>query len=123
MNRIEQIEARRREILLEMGKIRSMRRGTLNEQYLEVPHKGKSEPALRGPYYVLSRQEGDKTVSSRLKCESELDQAREDIKTYKWFKLICREFEELTEELGELSRASEEELKKGLKSQSRKTRK
>jgi pyruvate carboxylase len=121
MNRIEQIEARRREILLEMGKIRSMRRGTLNEQYLGVPHKGKSEPVLRGPYYVLSRREGDKTVSKRLKSESELDQAREDIKTRKWFKELCREFEELTEELGELSRASEEELKKGLKSPSKKT--
>jgi hypothetical protein len=121
MNMIEQIEARRREILLEMGKMRSMRRGTLNEQYLQVPHKGKSESALRGPYYVLSRQEGGKTVSKRLRSESELDQAREDIKAHKWFKELCREFEELTEELGELSGTSGEELKRGLKLRSKKT--
>ncbi|MBI5117554.1 hypothetical protein HZA56_13845 [Candidatus Poribacteria bacterium] len=122
MNRIEQIEARRREILLEMGKIRSMRRGTLSEQYLRVLQKGKSEPALRGPYYVLSRQEGDKTASKRLKPD-EVVQAREDIEAHKRFKGLCREFEGLTEELGQLSRAFEEEVKKGLKSPSRRRRK
>jgi hypothetical protein len=62
-------------------------------------------------------------VSKRLKSESEVDQAREDIDAYKRFKGLCREFEGLTEELGELSRASEEEEKKGLKSPSRRTRK
>jgi hypothetical protein len=122
MHRIEQIETRRKEILSEMGKIRSMRRGTLNEQYLRVLHKGKSEPVLRGPYYVLSRQEGDKTVSKRLKSD-EVARAREDIEAHKRFKALCREFEGLTEELGQLSTASEEGVKKGLKSSSRRTRK
>jgi hypothetical protein len=123
MDRIEKIEARRREILWEMGEIRSMRRGTLNEQYLRVAHKGKSEPVLRGPYYVLSRQEGDKTVSRRLKSGSEVAQARENIEAHKRFKGLCREFEGLTEKLGDLSKASEEEAKKGLKSRLRRTRK
>ena len=49
MDRIKEIEKRRKEILREMGGIRSMRRGSINEQFLKVRHKGKKEPVLRGP--------------------------------------------------------------------------
>lgn len=125
MNRIEQIEQQRQEILKEMGMIRSMRRGSLNEQYLRVVHKGKGEAVLRGPYYVFSRSEKRKTVSMRVKSGSEVGRLKGDIKAYNRFKELCREFECLTEELGKLERSLDEglELKKGLKSQSRRTRK
>lgn len=67
MDRVKEVEKRRREILKEMGGIRSMRRGSVNEQFLKVPQKGKKEPVLRGPYYVFSRfEKGKGTKSYRL---------------------------------------------------------
>ncbi|MFH1741157.1 MAG: DUF6788 family protein [bacterium] len=124
MNSIQDLEARRNAILDEMGSIRSMRRGTINQQFLKVPQKGKKEPARRGPYHVLSRNQGGKTVSQRLRSAEELQQAREDLAQYKHFVALCKEFEELTERLGELERQTQESPeKKRRKSPSSKTRK
>ena len=66
MKMIESIEKRREEIIEEIINISSMRRGTINEQYLKVQRKDK-ESSLRGPYYVLTRKENGKTVSTRVR--------------------------------------------------------
>ena len=112
MKSIRDLEARRDAILTEMGSIRAMRRGTINRQFLKVPQKGKEEPARRGPYYVLSRREGEKTVSRRLRSAEELQQAREDVAQYKRFVALCKEFERVTEKLCELERRTRESPKK-----------
>jgi hypothetical protein len=104
MDMIQELETRRNSILEEMRSIRSMRRGTINEQYFKVPLKGREETRLQGPYYVLSRREGKKTVSERLGSLGEVDEARTDVAAYKRFSLLCREFEQLTTQLGELER-------------------
>lgn len=125
MNTIEEIERKRKAVLQQMGEMRSMRRGTINEQFFEVKQKGKKEPVLRGPYYVLSRREGKKTVSKRLTSQEEIERVREDINAQKQFRELCREYEELTERLGELERELDEgsREKKRRRSRSRKTRK
>ena len=103
MGIVQELEARRNAILEEMRSIRSMRRGTINEQYFEVPVKGTEKTKLQGPYYVVSRREGERTVSQRLRS-SELEQAQRDIAAHKRFLLLCREFEQLTTRLTELER-------------------
>lgn len=125
MATISEVEARRDAILEQMRAIRSMERGSITEQYLKVPHKGKKEPVLRGPYYVISRREGDRTVGYRLKSSEELERARRDVEAHKRFKELCQEFEQLTEHLGKLTRAQNEEarVKKGRKLRSSRTRK
>jgi len=122
MKRIEEIEARRKEILKEMGQIKSMKRGTLTEQYLKVRHRGKKEPVLRGPYYVLSRHAGGGTVSRRVSLK-ELSKVRRELEEAKRFRELCREFEELTEELGLLVGRADEDgrEKKRLNSRLRRT--
>ena len=105
MDTVRQIEQRRDALLREMGAIRSMRRGTINEQFLNVPHKGRAAPARCGPYYVLSRSEGGKTVSRRLISPQQVAQAQADVAAHQRFVGLCRQFEELTERLGQLEGA------------------
>jgi hypothetical protein len=106
------LEARRLAILEEIRSIRAMRRGTINEQYFDVRLKAKKETTRRGPYYVFSRREGDKTVSQRLTTPEALEQARKDVEAYKRFQTLCREFEQVTAKLGDVERSSAQEKKR-----------
>jgi uncharacterized coiled-coil DUF342 family protein len=124
MNTLHQLEQRRDEILKQIRSIRSMRKGTINEQFLKVPHKGKDKPVSRGPYYVLSRRQQGKTVSQRLTSLEELKQAKTDVEAYKRFVTLCKQFEELTERIGQIERESDElkQEKKRPNSQSSRTK-
>jgi hypothetical protein len=123
MNAVQQLESRRNAILEEMRSIRSMRRGTVNEQYFKTRLKGRRGIMQQGPYYVLSRREGEKTVSKRLRSAAELEQAQKDVGEYKRFLGLCQEFERLTARLGELERGEQgfEQEKKRFRSLSSKT--
>ena len=125
MDSFQQLEKRRDAILEQMRAIRSMRRGTVNKQFLKVQHKGKDKPVSRGPYYVLSRRKQGKTVSKRLTSGEEVKQAQQDIEAYKRFVALCQDFEDVTERLGELERegAEVEQEKKRRSSRSSRTRK
>jgi len=70
MNTVQELEARRNAIIEQMRSIRSMRRGTINGQHFKTRLKGRKGVVLQGPYYVLSRREGEKTVSKP--CRSSL---------------------------------------------------
>src|SRR5512139_2272217 len=123
MNTVQQLEARRNAVLEEMRSIRSMRRGTVNEQYFKTRLKGRRGIMRQGPYYVLSRREGDKTLSRRLRSAAELEQAQKDVGEYKKFLGLCQEFERLTARLGELERSEQgiEQEKKRFRLPSSKT--
>ena len=122
MNTVQGLEARRNAILEEMRSIRSMRRGTINEQYFKTRLKGRKGMVHQGPYYVLSKREGQKTVSKRLRS-AELEQAQKDVNEYKRFLGLCQEFERLTARLGELESGVQgiEQEKKRFRSPSSKT--
>ena len=123
MNTVQQLEARRNAILEEMRSIRSMRRGTITEQYFKARLKGRKGIVRQGPYYVMSRREADKTVSKRIRSVAELEQAKKDVGEYKRFLRLCQEFERLTSRLGELERRDREleQEKKQFRSPSSKT--
>ena len=105
MDTVQQLEQRRQAVLEQMRAIRSMRHGTINEQYFAASAGGRPSPARRGPYYVLSRNQGGKTVSQRLAVE-QVEHARADVVAHKRFVELCRQFEQLTERLGQLERSS-----------------
>jgi hypothetical protein len=123
MDTVQQLEARRNAILEEMRSIRSMRRGTINEQYFQTRLKGRKGIVHQGPYYVLSKREGQRTVSRRLRSAAELEQAQKEVAEYKRFLGLCQEFERLTARLGELERGEPgfEQEKKRFRSPSSKT--
>jgi len=125
MDTVRELEAQRNAILEQMRSIRSMRRGTINGQHFKTHLKGRKGIALQGPYYVLSRREGKKTVSKRLKSPAELEQAQGDVSEYRRFMGLCQQFERLTERLGELGREQQDVLqeKKGVRSPSSKMEK
>ncbi len=52
METTHSIQARREAVVQEMFSMKSMKRGTINEQYLKVPQKSASKPALRGPSFT-----------------------------------------------------------------------
>ena len=123
MKVIAEIEERRKALLQELAGMRSLRRGTLNQQYFQVRRRGELEPVRRGPYYVLSRREEERTVSRRVR-PAEVERTRAEIAAHRRFRELCRELEALTERLGELERAGREASgeKKPRRSRSRKTR-
>jgi len=117
-----EIEERREAVLNEMRAIRTMKKATLSMRPEKVKHKGCAAPVLRGPYGLLVWREGKKSKGKRLRSEQEIARAREQVEGYKRFKTLCGEFAQLSEQLGELEReatASDEAVKKGLKSRSR----
>lgn len=107
MSLLQRLEQQRLNILEQIGKIRYMRRGTINEQYLKVPQKER-EPLLRGPYYVLSRNEDGKTKSSRLN-KGDLVQVRQDIEAYKEFQKLGKEYVDVTEALAQQARVTDDD--------------
>lgn len=106
------LEAQRANVLEQMRQIRSMRRGSITEQFLNTKRKGQETTTRCGPYYVLSRHVDGRTVSRRLKAGEELEQAQRDIEQHRLFVELCRQFEALTEQLGELERGEGPEKKR-----------
>lgn len=121
MDSRRQLQQQRQRVVEQMLSLGSMKRGTLNEQWLRVPQKGQSEPALRGPYYVLSRKEAGKTVSHRI-APDKVERVRQDIARHNRFVELSREFVELSEQMGALE-TQEEALKKTPKSPLKRRRK
>jgi hypothetical protein len=103
MAEIAQIEARRDQILEEMRGIRCLCRGSLTEQTFES--KRRNGPVKQGPYFVLSWREKGKTKSRRVPRE-EVTGLKSKISERQRFSALCHEFEELTEQLGQLERGA-----------------
>lgn len=103
MMNIEELQRRKNEIIEELQEIQTLRRGTLKEQYLRVPRKEK-EPSMRGPYYVLARNENGRTVSVRINSAEELESVKKDIKAYKKFTNLSKEFISVTESITDVLR-------------------
>ena len=121
MCRIQELESRRKHVLAELAGIRSLRKGSLNEQWFPVVRDGKKTKKLRGPYFVWSHKEGKKTVSERLKDERAVALAQQDAANYRRFRELCGDLEGLIAALGEAEREeleSTHNAKKGLKSRS-----
>ena len=122
----QELEQRRQEILGKMSAIRTMRRGSVSEQFLEVSHKEQAEPVRRGPYYLWQYWEHGVPKRQRLHGGPEVEAARKEVAAYKEFEQLCEQYVSIAEALAAVERdtfALDEAVKKGLKSRSSGTRK
>jgi len=121
-----ELEQQRQGILKKMSGIRTMRRGTVSEQFLKVPHKGQAQPVRRGPYYLWQYWEHGKPMRQRLRSTTEVAAARKEVAAHKEFEQLCEQYVHVAEALAGAERetfASAEALKKGLLSRSNRTKK
>ena len=121
-----ELEQQRQGILKKMGALRTMRRGTVSEQFLAVPHKGQAQPVLRGPYYLWQYWEHGVPKRQRLHGASEVKAAREEVAAHKEFERLCDQYVCTAEALAKAEGETvtlEEAVKKGVLSRSSKARK
>ena len=121
MDKIALLEDKREQILKQMREIRAMRKGSVTEQFLKVPRKGKKEPVVKGPYWLYTRKDKGKTIGQRLKAQ-DAEHFRQEVEAYHRFQVLCTEYAQITERLGNLERSNGLSLqeKKRQKSRSRK---
>lgn len=120
------LERQRMEILKQMGQIRTMRRGTVSEQFLKVPHQGQAKPVERGPYFLWQYWDKGKPIRKRLRSSAEVAAARKEVAAHKEFEELCARYVGVAEALADLERQetdSNDALKKRLKSRSSKAQK
>ena len=96
------LEKRRQSVVDELLAIRSLHPGNVNEQFVKGQRAGKE--VIRGPYPVLCWRVGKKVFSQRLHSEQEVEVAQRDTENFRRFKKLCKCFEEITRELGQLER-------------------
>ena len=93
---LTQLQARREEILHEMGAIDRICRGHVSEQFFKAQRGGK--PLRRGPYYVLQRWFRGKNLCERVSAE-QLEPVRQGVAGYKRFRQLADEFVDLSEQM------------------------
>jgi len=122
MPRIEQLRARRKEIVETLASLEQIRRGSVTEQYVEHERKDGSI-ARRGPYALYSFKEKGKTISRRLKSDEEVKACREQIGRFRRFRKLVEELVRIGEEISDLGPTDQAGQKKTPRWRSRRTRK
>ena len=111
MRAISKLVERRNEIVGKISEIKSMRKGILNAQYKNVPHKN-GDVARKGPYYVLTRKGRDgKTISQSIPAK-DVENVQTEVDNYKCFRQLSDEFIEVCEKISLLRENDRDEVKK-----------
>ena len=124
MDSLEQLVARRREILQQIEALGDMRKGSVTKQFLNVKSADGST-AQHGPYWVYTFKEQGRTVSRRLKSPGEVEAYKEQIKQFRVFEDLSAEFVEVNQKISDvrlLQSDNEPDKKKFTKSSPRKSR-
>jgi hypothetical protein len=110
MSLISDLSARRSNIIEEISKLQTMRKGVINATYQKVAHKN-GEIAVKGPYYVLTRKgDAGKTVTKSIPAE-DVPHIQQEVDNYKKFRVLSDEFVNVCEALS-LTHADGDEVKK-----------
>jgi hypothetical protein len=96
------LEQHRQQLLQQLSGLQEIRRGSLTEQFLSVKRKGGSR-AKRGPYPLLTRKQGQKTVSQRLTDPALVPLYRQQIQAMRQFETAVDGLVQVGEQLSDLA--------------------
>ena len=96
------LEHQRESLLQQLSGLRELRRGSLTEQFLVVKHADGSL-VKHGPYPLLTRKQGTKTVSLRLTDPQLVPLYRQQIQAMRQFETIVDQLVRVGEQLSDLS--------------------
>jgi len=96
------LEQQRQVLLQQLSSLRELRRGSLTEQFLTVKHTDGSM-VKRGPYPLLTRKQGQKTVSLRLKDPQLIPVYRRQIQAMREFETVVDQIVRVGEQLSDLA--------------------
>ena len=96
------LEQQRQNLLQQLSGLSQLRRGSLTEQFLMVKRKDGSK-VKRGPYPLLTRKEGQKTLSQRLTDPNLIPVYRQQIHAMRQFETVVGQLVRVGEQLSDLA--------------------
>jgi len=104
MNAVAKLTQRKRQILEEMARLGPMRKGSVTEQFFDARRKDGCL-SRRGPYPLYTFKEKGKTVSRRLRKKAQAALCREQIEAFRRFEQLAAEFQDISQQLADLTLA------------------
>jgi hypothetical protein len=104
------LEIRRQNLLQQLAGLRQIRRGSLTQQFFMVKRKDGSR-VKRGPYPLITRKEGQKTVSQRLSDPKLLALYRQQIDGMRQFEKVVNQIVQIGEQFSDLAVAEQVQKK------------
>lgn len=96
------LEKQRQALLQQLSGLQQLRRGSVIEQFLMVKHSDGSR-VKRGPYPLLTRKNGKKTVSLRLSDPALVPLYRQQIQAMRQFETVVDHLVRVGEQLSDLA--------------------
>ena len=96
------MELNRQQLLQQLSSFHQLRRGSLTEQFFTVKRKDGSK-VKRGPYPLLTRKDGQKTVSRRVSDPELVPIYRQQIQAMRQFENVVDQLVRLGEQLSDLA--------------------
>ncbi len=96
------LELQRQQLLQQLSSFQQLRRGSLTEQYLTLKRKDGSK-VKRGPYPLLTRKQGQKTVSLRVSDPQLVPIYRQQIQAMRQFENVVGRLVRVGEQLSDLA--------------------
>ena len=96
------LQQQRQQLLHQLSGLQELRRGSLTEQFLMVQRKDGSR-VKRGPYPLLTRKQGQKTISQRLTDPALVPLYRRQIQALRQFESVVDGLVRVGEQLSDLA--------------------
>jgi hypothetical protein len=116
---LQQLEARRRQLLAQLSVPRDMRRGSISETYRRCGKSGcwcnQAGQVGHGPFYAFTTKVGGKTQTLQLRPGPELIKLQEQVAAYREFRELCEEAIGVSEKICQVRPAERQSPEEALK--------